>query len=513
MPLCIHEIICRVLRCAKRHNQMTDSPRPPVTHVYRYRSAEAVLEKYEELEKQEIYFSRTNELNDPMEGFKDLFWRGDEIVWRALLKHYICCLLGMTYYALITGPDFDQAFVENLVFGTPEGLPAAPIREIYSALVKSFFDDAAVKAFLAAVVSRECPVRRNELIGYLRVLHPLIMTSVFNDLRMRGLWPEFVPPPESTQAQVRAAAIKLIETAVNLFKDRADAEKVLDGLFWAGEAQFEQVALLAQANVPDRAKKAPLLFLSGIFPRAYLSALDRVVFSDWYVACFSSRPDNHSMWSTYADGHRGVCLMFKVTPYEGDLVLNLNRVTGARGSTGGSTTPIRSFVPHPVRQVRYSKEYPAIDFFRSLGRFRQMDVTNFWYRGDDGRFSDCHDAVFADEAAWRKGYWAAFTDGVLYKTPEWAHEEEYRAIAFSAFDMSAKEDRKLQFRFEDLEGILFGARTTTDTKLKILDIVSRKCAKEGRTDFKFFEVRYTPDTSFKVFELSLFKAAASRASE
>ena len=95
--------------------------------------------------------------------------------------------------------------------------------------------------------------------------------------------------------------------------------KGLDALFWAGEAQFEQVALLAQANVPNRAKKAPLLFLSGIFPRAYLSALDKVVFSDWYVACFSSRPDNHSMWSTYADGHRGVCLMFKVTPYECDL--------------------------------------------------------------------------------------------------------------------------------------------------------------------------------------------------
>jgi hypothetical protein len=113
--------------------------------------------------------------------------------------------------------------------------------------------------------------------------------------------------------------------------------------------------------------------------------------------------------------------------------------------------------------------------------------------------------VFADQDAWRKRYWEAFANGALYKTREWAHEEEYRTIAYSAFDMSAKEERKLQYRFEDLAGIVFGARTTTETKLSIMDIVGRKFADKVRTDFKFFEVRYTPDTSLKVFELLLLK--------
>ena len=109
--------------------------------------------------------------------------------------------------------------------GTPEGLPAAPIREIYGTHVKHFFDDAAVKAFLAAVVFRECPVRRNGLSRVLACFAPAIMTSIFNDLRMRGLWPQFVPPPESTQARLGAAAMKFIETAANLFKDRAGCRK------------------------------------------------------------------------------------------------------------------------------------------------------------------------------------------------------------------------------------------------------------------------------------------------
>lgn len=46
-------------------------------YFYRYRPIEAVLDKFQELENQEIYFSTTDELNDPMEGFKDLVWAGD----------------------------------------------------------------------------------------------------------------------------------------------------------------------------------------------------------------------------------------------------------------------------------------------------------------------------------------------------------------------------------------------------------------------------------------------------
>jgi hypothetical protein len=44
-----------------------------ISHLYRYRPAHAVLGKYEELAKQEIYFSPPEELNDPMEGYKDVY--------------------------------------------------------------------------------------------------------------------------------------------------------------------------------------------------------------------------------------------------------------------------------------------------------------------------------------------------------------------------------------------------------------------------------------------------------
>jgi hypothetical protein len=37
-------------------------------YFYRYRPIKAVLDEFHELENQEIYFSTTDEFNDPMEG-------------------------------------------------------------------------------------------------------------------------------------------------------------------------------------------------------------------------------------------------------------------------------------------------------------------------------------------------------------------------------------------------------------------------------------------------------------
>ena len=100
-------------------------------YFYRYRPIKAVLDEFHELENQEIYFSTTDEFNDPMEGFKDLLWRGDEIVWRNFLKHYILCILQTANYCFIAVDQFDPIILRNIVFWVPQKLPEAPIREIY----------------------------------------------------------------------------------------------------------------------------------------------------------------------------------------------------------------------------------------------------------------------------------------------------------------------------------------------------------------------------------------------
>ena len=42
-----------------------------------------------ELAGQYIYCSKPKDLNDPMEGLRDIVWRGDSIIWSNLFKHYL----------------------------------------------------------------------------------------------------------------------------------------------------------------------------------------------------------------------------------------------------------------------------------------------------------------------------------------------------------------------------------------------------------------------------------------
>jgi hypothetical protein len=48
-------------------------------YLFRFRSIHALVDGHHELENQEIYFTPPEQLNDPLEGFKDIFWQGDAI--------------------------------------------------------------------------------------------------------------------------------------------------------------------------------------------------------------------------------------------------------------------------------------------------------------------------------------------------------------------------------------------------------------------------------------------------
>ena len=63
---------------------------------YRMRSLDRLLgdkwrendSKYGELEKQEIYFASPNEINDHMEGFGSIVFKGDKILMFIIYKYF-----------------------------------------------------------------------------------------------------------------------------------------------------------------------------------------------------------------------------------------------------------------------------------------------------------------------------------------------------------------------------------------------------------------------------------------
>ena len=61
-------------------------------YIFRFRSAEK-LDEYKELEKQQIYFASSEQLNDPIEGDINVYFEGDKIVWENLFRNYVLNLL------------------------------------------------------------------------------------------------------------------------------------------------------------------------------------------------------------------------------------------------------------------------------------------------------------------------------------------------------------------------------------------------------------------------------------
>ncbi len=169
-----------------------------------------------------------------------------------------------------------------------------------------------------------------------------------------------------------------------------------------------------------------------------------------------------------------------------------------------------AYVPHPFDEVRYTHDYPEIDFFASLGMVPMPKLSGFWYLGPNGARSVCSDQIFKNEEEWRRDYWNNFRIGATSKTTEWAHEREYRLILSSNLqEFGDKPSRKLKYRFSDLAGIGFGMKTSAEDKIRIIKVVGDKCRAEGRTGFEFYQARYSRQTrKIELVPLTLLKVAA-----
>ena len=73
-------------------------------------------------------------------------------------------------------------------------------------------------------------------------------------------------------------------------------------------------------------------------------------------------------------------------------------------------------------------------------------------------------------------------------------------------EFNEKEDRKLTYDFNSLKGVIFGIRTSTEDKKKIIEIIEekKKCDGNNQTDFKYFQAYYSAkDADIRAREIRL----------
>ena len=266
--------------------------------------------------------------------------------------------------------------------------------------------------------------------------------------------------------------------------------KLLEMVLQIIEERFDDIWL----TVEFKTRTHPPEILGGMnrilmydFPRVYVEQLDRLLWPKWYAACFTRSYHNSSAWAKYADGHKGACLIFRTEEKD-----NMNNLVLHPKTSKGSRTM-------PFRKVNYGHGPGETDFFRTICRnITVSTLKELWYTDQNGNISECAAHLESDQsqAAWGEDYWNNFFRDVTFKTEDWEYEQEYRLIIENTSgQFNERDDRKLNYDFNSLKGIIFGMRTSTEDKLKIIEIIEekKKCDGNNQADFKFFEAYYSTE--------------------
>ncbi len=460
------------------------TPTTPNT-FYRFRSIDALLDKYQELESQTIYFASPDQLNDPMEGFRDIVWRGDKIVWTNFFKHFIYCLL-ISYLRLEKAGASEELGVDDIpILGRWDQISTPQAQRLFDDIWHRFLNLPKMPEVIEALASSKHKIRYRELECYLRSIQYGYLSQILGPSFAHELISE---SERQQQTEVRSYYQRIVQSIPTLIiqRDEVETEEKFDVTFRKIEELNNNDKIIQQLNILNSTgklwKNRQLMILE--FSKIYLNGLERLLWPKWYTACFMKDYRNSSVWGHYGNKHRGACLIFEsLKPGESN-GLNLYH-------EAGQGRQAKRFY-----EVDYADKPGEVDFFRSIGQLTGDELEKIWYTDDEGNESECGKHVQPDGATfgWQQSYWDRFYHDITTKTKDWEYEQEYRLILNDVSgEYDDKESRKLIYDFSSLKGIIFGIRTSDESKLRVIEILVDKCKENDLTDFKFYQAYYSSE--------------------
>lgn len=469
-----------------------------MSFFYRFRSVEQLLGKYSELENRTIFFASLADLNDPMEGFRDIVWHGDSIVWLNLFKDYINCLIWGHHYVIVAGPQLTYDFPVRQVW-TRNSPPSTQASKMFTTIWEQAKDGLQLRQFAAELEEHGRKVRKDELVHYLTAINvsvsKLILQHFFDN---NMLTPpddydhkfEILPLTISGLPQVGDDA--LLDAMYEEAHAMLSAHRASNSLLFNGSSDPDENDVL-QHNW-DRVRID--------FPEIYVGELSHLIQPNWYVSCFTKTPHSSSMWSHYGDGHRGACLIFEAEDGASEdngepttPTISLHQITGWGWNERDGSRDSWGFAPLQFCEVQYADRPAEVDFFTSMGNITEQDLLDLWYTDETGNVSGLagHVTDEQNQAVWRQRHWDAFRRDLAFKTHEWAYEQEYRLVWYDLFKRSRdKEDRTMTYDFRSLAGVIFGMRMSAVDKRRIIEIIADKCQESNRDSFPFYQAYYSP---------------------
>ena len=453
--------------------------------VYRLRSLEKILgNDYQELERQVIYFAPFPELNDPMEGFCEISWFGDSIVWKNLFRHYLLCMEYQVSTATLYSPEVSEQFFkrEFPIFISEAELPTDLYRQNFKVIKDRFFSYEPINQLVSYLGNKKSPLRKNQLLVILWLISDIALESILFGHDDAG----FQPQPFWMTLQNSINERPLLKQFVDAIKmGDSNSEEQIDAIFsiLAKEMQENNLKMLCEKE--EVFNKITWSYFRSVFQQEYLEYIPQLVYPNWYSASFISEfPKNSVLWGHYGDSNMGVCLVFKAHDEDHQKNLHILLKRPENGSHG-------SVQKMHLNQIYYSDEREFdVEFFKRLWTQPAYIVHNEWYSDESGQKSPNISEMNPTEET-RLAYWDKLKSIQTTKTTNWRYECECRILINGGFyDFSKPKNRIFKYDFNELEGIIFGMRTPVVDKVKIIKIIGQKCMETKRTDFKFYQSRF-----------------------
>ena len=276
--------------------------------IYRFRTIENLLgNKYEELERQTIYFASPEQLNDPMEGLRDIIWSGDVIVWANLFKHYTYCLNSTFLASLFCGNVCTLSARDIPILGRWDEHETAELHDLFIQIWSRVEAELELGPLAAKLANVDHNIRSKELLWYLSTIHFQLLSKIQKAYVEEGILNQSESPtgqallesPILTNSNFFEILPKLKEE--DFYQNLAPNQREsFYEMFFSIPNKIRSESLLAHKyhcfrTFPDNPWEANLRMLIFDFPDTYLKDLEKLLWPQWYTACFARNYNNSSM--------------------------------------------------------------------------------------------------------------------------------------------------------------------------------------------------------------------------
>ena len=438
--------------------------------LYRFRSIDKLIGvEYEELQKQYFYFSPPYELNDPLEGFVDFFWKADDIAWLGLFKNYVWQLFNTLIHVRINAPLEN---IKKMFFSRTEIYPKdSPFFKFRFEVEKNFTNEKLISEIASILGKSNKEINSYTLKTILGMIHSIALFHA-NELCEQMEEKVFTRKEWLNDSAVSKKTINyqpIIEIVTSLLGDTINAEKIF--------AFTQSIRYKLELETTESNLDEIMEYLIIDFPDNYVKHVTNLAYSDWHTVCFNRNYKDTKMWSHYASNHEGVCLMFNFKSEDHVALTALDENSKDKNKN------------LPLKPIDYDSKPSRINFFLTLGNLWGDERQHWFFQNDET--STTLTFMLNNEEKWRKDYWIEFEKRFLRKGHSWNSEQEVRLIINDHFySHQSANSRKYKYDFNKLDGIIFGINTKLSDKKKIIKIVKEKCKENMRDNFCIYQARY-----------------------